>query len=984
MPLNRSRRTQAESFKVLIIYVMNPPVSKAIQGAYFVAVLVTGMVFGGGSCLFTDVTEGLGCLLGGFCLSMWFLVLKPGGLVTSTAGKAILISSFTLGAFGLYISHFTRPYGLIGSISFAGATVIVLGVDCFSRAGLKEFWLYLWDLNEDLFPIEYSEPYPITRGIRVEIACTILLCLLGIMSQMKIWKIIKSRRDQKAAAQRKEDERRDLAEENLGRKLEEGNGQELALWEEVYGDKESTKRNHVDSGVGTDEPGSLRKVSIGGAGNREMRNSGTDSMAMSNLEGTTNASSARASMEVVRNDMKMTPVRVAQDKTSQGTSEESSSRSLEHSKYLAPPSTGASATQRLPETAPKPSVVVSFAEESSAKETSEEEKGHKKSGPLPGPKIVPLPFTVPQPSFQDDDDASSIATFAPSEHLPLSSEHLPARSSKRYSGGSILRSLSRRSRRLSRNEVPSEEGLMEDDEDEENDRASSVAATVDSDQDSDDGNPGLSSSKFLPSGTNLDPKPELESQLSKNPTQSEARAEEHLDREKRPLSLAKPLVISSEELVDNNSVGSPEALDPASKPARLSRLLPEGTSKVVMAFRTNEWAKHLEAAETPEPPALDGLSRERNSEEVDVVAREEPAAPLFLQELQQTALTAEPAPIYGERSLENSNGRSASKDQLQDRRRSRPTATPRQSSSGKNTERSVGQTSLQNMQTKKETSNPSPLKPTPSQLSLNSRQALRSSSTPVTSSPLVGSPIEEGVESSFAPRFTPSPQHLMSHRESMMRNKASSMSLNQNASSSSLNRNSSSTSLNRNASSTSINRIASSTSIRNISSASPHPATSSDSLQSQNAVVDQDDIPLSQRKSYLQQQQFSQYPSRNSLLQQSSQPPGRATPAQHATLSSHPNRSSSGPSPRESTLSAWRSSLKVDSPNQEAVQEIEARRSEMLSEKRRASNSQQLSALVEAGRRESGLMDRGMKRSDLQEKHREAMRRMQAGANKHI
>lgn len=977
MPLHRYRRKQADNVKVLIIYVMNPPVSKAIQGAYFVAVLMTGVVFGGGSCLFADVTEGLGCLLGGFCLSMWFLVLKPGGLVTSTAGKAILISCFTLGSFGLYISHFTRPYGLIGSISFAGATVIVLGVDCFSRAGLKEFWLYLWDLNEDLFPVKYNEPYPITRGIRVEIACTILLFLLGIMSQMKIWKIVKSRRDEKAAAQRREDERRDLAEENLGRKLEEGNGQELAIWEEVYGDKESTKRNHVDSGVGTDEPGSLRKVSIGGAGSREMRNSGTESMAMSNLEGITNASSERASMEGVRNDTKIASVRVAQDKTSQSASIENSSRNLEHPKYLSPPSTGGPATQRPPEAAPKPSVVVSFAEESSAKETGEEERVPKNSGLQPGPKIVPLPFTVPEPSIQDDDDASSIATFAPSERQPHSSEYQPARLSKRYSRGSILESLSRGSRRLSRNEVPSEEGLIEDGE---NDCASSVAATVDSDQDSDDGkNTGLRSSNFLSSETTPDPNPELRLQPSTNPTHSE----ENFDRGNPPLSLAKSHVMSSEEQVDNMSVESPEPSDSASKPARLSRLLPGGTSKVVMAFRTNEWAKHLEAAETPEPPALDDLSRERNLEGVDMVAKEELAAPLFLQELQQTALTAEPAPIYGERSLENS--RSASKDQLQDRRRSRPTATPRQSSTGKNTERTIVQTSLQNTQIKKETSNSSALKCTPSQLSLSSRQALRSSSTPVASSPLVGSPIEEGVESSFAPRFTPSPQHLMSHRESMMRNKPSSMSLNQNASASSLNRNSSSTSLNRNASSTSINHNASSTSIgRNISSASAHPATSSDSLPPLNATLDQDDIPLSQRKSYLQQQQFSQHPSRHSLLQQSSQQPGRTTPTQYATLSSHPNRSSSGPSPRESTLSAWRSSLKVDSPDREAVQEIEARRSEMLSEKRRASNSQQFSALVEAGRRESGLMDRGMKRSDLQEKHREAMRRMQAGANKHI
>lgn len=129
---------------VLIVYVMHPPVSNAVQGAYFVAACVTGLIFGGGSVIFADITEALGCLLGGFCLAMWFLVLVPGGLIRSTAGKPIFIACLTVGSFGLYISHWTRAYGLIGATAFAGATVIVLGIDCFSRAGLKEFWLYIW------------------------------------------------------------------------------------------------------------------------------------------------------------------------------------------------------------------------------------------------------------------------------------------------------------------------------------------------------------------------------------------------------------------------------------------------------------------------------------------------------------------------------------------------------------------------------------------------------------------------------------------------------------------------------------------------------------------------------------------------------------------------------------------------------------------------------------------------------------------------
>ena len=129
---------------ILIEFVMHTPVSNGAQGGYVVAACLTGVIAGGGSLLFQDVTEGIGCFLGGFCLSMWILVLRAGGTISNTTGKIIFISCLTVGAPALYISRLTRPYGLIGSTSFAGATATVLGIDCFSRAGLKEFWLYIW------------------------------------------------------------------------------------------------------------------------------------------------------------------------------------------------------------------------------------------------------------------------------------------------------------------------------------------------------------------------------------------------------------------------------------------------------------------------------------------------------------------------------------------------------------------------------------------------------------------------------------------------------------------------------------------------------------------------------------------------------------------------------------------------------------------------------------------------------------------------
>jgi hypothetical protein len=129
---------------VLILYVMDPPVSNAIQGAYFVAACMTGLIFGGCALIFKEVTGGFGCLVGGFCLSMWFLCLKPGGLVTTTIGKAVMIGVFSAAGWSLAFSQYTRNYGIIFCTSFAGAMLTIIGIDCFTRAGLKEFWIYIW------------------------------------------------------------------------------------------------------------------------------------------------------------------------------------------------------------------------------------------------------------------------------------------------------------------------------------------------------------------------------------------------------------------------------------------------------------------------------------------------------------------------------------------------------------------------------------------------------------------------------------------------------------------------------------------------------------------------------------------------------------------------------------------------------------------------------------------------------------------------
>ena len=137
----------ALAITVLIVYIMDLPVSLATQGAYVAAVVLPAILFGALACIFQDITEGFGCAVGGFALSMFLLILRPGGLLTTTTEKSIFIGCFTMVIFMLSLSHYTRTYTLIASSSIGGATAVILGIDCFSLAGLKEFWVYIWGMS---------------------------------------------------------------------------------------------------------------------------------------------------------------------------------------------------------------------------------------------------------------------------------------------------------------------------------------------------------------------------------------------------------------------------------------------------------------------------------------------------------------------------------------------------------------------------------------------------------------------------------------------------------------------------------------------------------------------------------------------------------------------------------------------------------------------------------------------------------------------
>ncbi|KAI0887134.1 uncharacterized protein GGS22DRAFT_156243 [Annulohypoxylon maeteangense] len=669
---------------VLIIYVMNPPISDAIQGAYVVAAVCTGLILGGAATAFRELTEGLGCLLGGFCFAMWLLTLHDGGLLPSTTGKVIFITVFTLVGFASYFSHYTRPYALIGLMSFAGATVTVLGIDCFSRAGLKEFWVYIWNLNDKLFPLE-ANTYPLTKGIKVEIALIVVLTILGLISQFKLWRVIQHHREKRAEERADFQRMRDEEEAVVGRRVEEDNERERRQWETTYGDMPPPMSPTAsrDSGVGEME--SEKKGRLSQATVQPVSPTDTETENAIEMANLTTSDDAASSEDVKRVENGL--VIPNQHEENRVTIRVSRDDLLDRDAVSLP--------------TPDEKAWMAGVDEENQHATTVSPHSTKRVSNMTGPDIIPLPFRIPEPHGDDEDndgDRSSFATFADEDRrsITLSKRASRASLSHRLSVGSgnLLRSLSQRSQKSqkskrqtgefdapqpspkwseSRQDLVTESRMPPED-------TGSIAATIDGM--SDDGDEKLEWTEEREPRLTMEIKPELADRLPENEMSLEDKKPESKPRDSsgvhpgaRPYSTVETVATDildpflGEHTGDNskrssitNDTGKTAGANEISKltnipetkvPSDTSKVaksaspsatssasltkerLPSSLSRVALSYRTNEWAKHLSHAEKPELETLQ-VNEYPEPEEV-LKQQEEVPAPVMVEELQQTA-----------------------------------------------------------------------------------------------------------------------------------------------------------------------------------------------------------------------------------------------------------------------------------------------------------------------------------------------------------
>lgn len=414
-----------------------------------------------------------------------------------------------------------------------------------------------------------------------------------------------------------------------------------------------------------------------------------------------------------------------------------------------------------------------------------------------------------------------------------------------------------------------------------------------------------------------------------------------------------------------------------SKPSSITKdRLPPQMSRVVMSYRTNEWAKHLSMADAPE---VEELKLAGYPAEDQATAMSEMPVPVKVEELQQTAESATPAPAPSRSASQLSNHLSAvtrsnsalSKHAVApalERSDSAASAYPQDSLNP-----SLSQQSLASL---KSVSNPVVAR------------GFRSVSSPNIPQPIVESPTEAEYSShspnvpstsKFSSPNVPygAPSTLIGKRDSMLRQKYNPP---------------------PNLASTPEVpfRLPNGAPIPQPSSYIQYPsgpasvraesdAGSIYNYPNTNAIMYDNDegenMSLSARREMIRQSSLNihQNPSSSSLIAPT---PLQTTPV---PFDSHqPRRQPSGPSPmaREQQLASWRASIQYELQSSGMPQNtIERQRSQLWQERQQ---DEQRKALEEKRRGErDSAFDERMRRGDMLDAHREALRKMQAAANKH-
>lgn len=120
-----------------VLAAINPP-NKTLRGMFVLASLVAGVAGGGISVFFWKAAKYFIGAWGGFAFGLFMQCFRDGGLIDPVSLRWIMYIG--CGAVGFVLCTIPRFHWhvLLVSTAFVGASAFMLGVDCYTTAGLKE------------------------------------------------------------------------------------------------------------------------------------------------------------------------------------------------------------------------------------------------------------------------------------------------------------------------------------------------------------------------------------------------------------------------------------------------------------------------------------------------------------------------------------------------------------------------------------------------------------------------------------------------------------------------------------------------------------------------------------------------------------------------------------------------------------------------------------------------------------------------------
>lgn len=540
-----------------------------------------------------------------------------------------------------------------------------------------------------MFPLN-TYTYPVTRNIKVEIAVIIIVTVFGVIAQLRLWKVIKERRTKEESSRQEAERKKDEAEAEVGRELEKNNLRERAEWEHMYGNGQDAKASSLSETAVADDS---RRGSDGYGSSTLEKGTSFELKDMTTVWHSTGTPDGDQPLETVDevppNDFKGDrAVQVRQSEEEQ-TSREVESRSQEISRpesfILHDPSDAASIIHD--DDSEHGAVVGSEAGTPRSSKRFSRRSCMKTVSWRSGNSVLPRSHSQSEEALVHDDATSSVAgavddlesvsshrtSFASEPHGNDKPSPDKEVSTTPYSEMNVPETMEARISREGSQEAEPNEDVAEGETREPHDtKTENARAEVDEDHEH-GGNSAAESVEGTKANNHGKREPtwptvlELEVQSSAQASQIEnqqaaidgegetekASLEEHID-ECRPGTapeLETQAVEDSREPQDcaETATGSneqsqtvtPERSKRATLDATTVQSIPEQTSKVVHKFRTKEWAKHLGDAEAPELEPLDLESEDPTETEA--------AAPVNIAGLLQTAFNSQPPPIVNSR-----------------------------------------------------------------------------------------------------------------------------------------------------------------------------------------------------------------------------------------------------------------------------------------------------------------------------------------------